>query len=91
MDRSFRTSTRRPRGCAQLKFTQEARKQFTRLRLHLHRRGRRFRHRRLRAWAQNKNVDFGSETVNYEVTNNTWAQLPKANQKLAPNLGPNFQ
>ena len=52
---------------------------------------RRFRHRRLRAWAQNKNVDFGSETVNYEVTNNTWSQLPKANQKLGPSLGPNFQ
>ena len=52
---------------------------------------RRCRHRRLRAWAQNKNVDFGSETVNYEVTNNTWAQLPKTNQKLVPSLGPNFQ
>ena len=52
---------------------------------------RRFRHRRLRVWAQNKNVDFGSETVNYEVTNTTWAQLPKANEKLGPSLGSNFQ
>ena len=49
---------------------------------------RRFRHRRLRVWAQNKSVDFGSETVNYEVSNNTRSQPPKTNQKLGPK---NFQ
>ena len=38
-----------------------------------------------------KNVDLGPETVNYEIANDTWAQLLKSNQNSGPSLGPNFQ
>ena len=54
-------------------------------------RSRRFRHRRLRVWAQNKNVNFGPETVNFGVVNHIWSQIPVTNHIRAQKFGSNFQ